>query len=166
MALTRARGDGRRLNAVLAAVLSCLAAVAHGQAIIIPDFREAPSVTLTPGERCDQCGVIRLIREVQLGDAAPPSQAFQSNPYEQGIGSTVIVGALVALPLGGGSADKPFVGGVGTPEMRKRFGETTYEVVIRLDDGGYVTMQRGDGASFRVGDRVRVRGMQLELLAP
>jgi hypothetical protein len=166
MALTRARGGWRRVNAVLAAALSCLAAAAHGQAIIIPDFREAPSVTLTPGEPCDRCGVIRLIREVQLGDAAPPSQTFQSDPYKQGIGSTVIVGALVALPLGGGGADKPFVGGVGTPEMRKRFGETTYEVVIRLDNGGYVTMQRGDGASFRVGDRVRVQGIELELLAP
>ena len=167
MALTQAMDGWRRVYAGLAAALSCLAAAAHGQAIIIPDFREAPRATLTPGERCDRCGVIRLIREVQLGDAAPPlPPAFRSDPYEQGIGSTVIVGALVALPLGGGSADKPFVGGVGTPEMRKRFGETTYEVVIRLDDGGYVTMQRGDGASFRVGDRVRVRGMQLELLAP
>ena len=48
----------------------------------------------------------------------------------------------------------------------ERFSETTYEVVIRLDGGGYTMVQRADGASFRVGDRVRVRGTQLELLAP
>jgi len=148
-----------------AAALSCLAAAVYGQAIIIPDFREPPRATLQPGEPCDRCGVIRLIREVQLGRPLPAPSTFQSDPNEQGIGSTMIVGALVALPLGG-STDKPFVGGVGTPEMRARLSETTYEVVILFDNGGYTTMQRADGASFRVGDRVRVQGTQLELLAP
>jgi len=33
-------------------------------------------------------------------------------------------------------------------------------------DGGFTTVQRADGASFQVGDRVRVRGIELELLAP
>jgi hypothetical protein len=165
MALTRARGDGRRLNAVLAAVLSCLAAAAHGQAIRIPDFREPPRATLKPGDPCERCGVIRSIREVQVSRPVPVPRVFQNDPLDQGLGSTVLVGAVVALPLGAGS-EKPFVGGVGTPEMRARFSETTYEVVILFDNGGYTTMQRPDGASFRVGDRVRVQGMQLELLAP
>lgn len=71
---------------------------------------------------------------------------------------------MVYLPLGKG-ADKPFVGGVGTPEMRERFSQSSYEVVIQLDAGGTVSVQRDDGASFRVGDRVRVQGNQLELLA-
>jgi hypothetical protein len=84
---------------------------------------------------------------------------------EQGPGSTVIVGAVVALPLGEGK-DKPFVGGVGTPEMRERFMETTYRIVVQLDNGGYSSVERADGASFRVGDRVRVKGIELELLAP
>jgi outer membrane lipoprotein SlyB len=72
---------------------------------------------------------------------------------------------VVALPLGAGT-DKPFVGGVGTPEMRERFTETAYEIAIRLDNGSDALVQRADGASFRVGDRVRVMGTQLELLAP
>jgi outer membrane lipoprotein SlyB len=50
--------------------------------------------------------------------------------------------------------------------MRERFTESTYDVVIQLDNGGYTSMQRQDGASFRVGDRVRVQGTELELLAP
>ena len=145
--------------------LSCVATAAQGQAIIIPDFREPPRVTLKPGEPCDQCGVIRAIREVQVNRHVPIPQVLQSDPADQGIGANVIVGAVVAVPLGAGGG-KPFVGGVGTPEMRSRFSETTYEVVIRLDNGGYTTVQRADGASFRVGDRVRVQGIQLELLAP
>jgi outer membrane lipoprotein SlyB len=65
-----------------------------------------------------------------------------------------------------GDSGKSFVGGVGTPEMRARFSETTYEITIRLDNGGFTTVDRRDGASFRVGDRVRVEGIQLTLLAP
>jgi outer membrane lipoprotein SlyB len=49
--------------------------------------------------------------------------------------------------------------------MRERFSQTTYEIVVNLDTGGFVSVQRDDGASFRVGDRVRVLGNQLELLA-
>jgi outer membrane lipoprotein SlyB len=49
--------------------------------------------------------------------------------------------------------------------MRERFSQTSYEVVIQLDTGGNISVQRDDGASFRIGDRVRVQGNQLELLA-
>jgi len=162
----RARGGWRRVYAGLAAAgLSCLAVAAYGQPIRIPDFREPPRATLKSGEPCERCGAIRSIREVRVGRPVAVPRAFRNEPIDQGPGSTVLVGAVVALPLGAGS-EKPFVGGVGTPEMRERFSETAYEVVIRLDSGGYTTVQRADGASFRVGDRVRVQGTQLELLAP
>jgi hypothetical protein len=108
---------------------------------------------------------VRAIRQVQVGRPVNVPRAFHNEPLDQGPGSTVIVGAVVALPLGEGS-DKPFVGGVGTPEMRERFTETTYDVVIQFDNGGYSNVQRRDGASFRIGDRVRVQGTQLELIAP
>jgi hypothetical protein len=80
--------------------------------------------------------------------------------------STVRVGAVVALPLGDSSADQSFVGGVGTPEMRSRFSESSYEITVLLDNGAYAVAQRRDGARFRVGDRVRMRGIELELLKP
>lgn len=145
--------------------LACLAVAAHGQAIRIPDFREPPRATLKPGEACERCGTIRSIREVQVRRPVTVPKVFQNEPLDRGPGSPVLVGAVVALPLGQGT-DKPFVGGVGTPEMRARFTESAYEIAIRLDNGGDALVQRADGASFRVGDRVRVMGTQLELLAP
>ncbi len=75
------------------------------------------------------------------------------------------VGAVISIPFGPGS-EKPYVGSVGTPEMRKRLSATEYEITIQLDEGGYTMVQRPDGLTYHVGDRVRVEGTQLELLAP
>jgi outer membrane lipoprotein SlyB len=149
----------------LAALALAVAAAVHAQSIKIPDFRDPPRATVKPGEPCGRCGTIRSIRESQVQRPVNVPKVFQNPQMDQGPGSNVIVGAVVALPLGAGS-EKPFVGGVGTPEMRERFTETTYEIVIRLDDGGFTQVQRADGASYRVGDRVRVHGIELELLAP
>jgi hypothetical protein len=162
--------EGRRASlncrGLLAAVLACLAAAVHGQSIKIPDFREAPRATVKPGEPCEACGTIRSIREVRVQRPITVPRVFQNDPIDQGLASPVLVGAVIALPLGGGSAGKPFIGGVGTPEMRERFSETTYDVTVQFDNRGYSTVQRADGASFSVGDRVRLRGIELELLAP
>jgi hypothetical protein len=170
MASLRVSGKRLRTAADLLAggMLAWLATIAFAQPIKIPDFRESPTratTALGPGETCERCGVVRAIREKQVPRPVNVPQAFRNDPLDQGPGSSVLVGAVVALPLGAGS-EKPFVGGVGTPEMRGRFSESTYEVVIRLDNGGSTMVQRADGASFRVGDRVRVQGTQLELLAP
>lgn len=119
---------------------------------------------LKPGEACDKCGVIRTIREIQSTRPVPVPQSVQSGDRTS-LGSPVYVGAVMALPMGEGTG-KSYVGGVGTPEMRERFAESTYEITIRLDSGGYTSVQRRDGGTFRVGDRVRVSGIQLELLAP
>ncbi len=147
--------------------LHLVAASVYGQAIRIPDFRDTTPVALKPGEACDKCGVIRSIREVQVGRPVAVPEAFRTNPGG-GLGSDVYVGAVVALPLAekGEQPGKPFVGGVGTPEMRERFSQSTYEITIRLDDGGYTQVTRRDGASYRVGERVRVSGIELELIAP
>jgi len=156
---------------VKAPVLACgallsIAAASGAQPIRIPDLRESPRVAPAPGpgEKCEHCGAIRSIREMQNRREGPVPRTFQNEPIDRGIGGNIYTGAVVYLPLGKGT-DKPFVGGVGTPEMRERFSQTTYEIVVNLDTGGFVSVQRDDGASFRVGDRVRVLGNQLELLA-
>lgn len=145
------------------------AAPALAQSIRIPDFRQerpAPASGPRPGEACDNCGVIRSIREIHSQRPIPVPKPLQSEAIDRGPGSSVLVGAVIALPAGeGSSGSRPYVGGVGTPEMRSRFTETAYEITVRLDQGGVTTIERRDGASFRVGDRVRVHGIQVELLA-
>ncbi len=150
-----------------AAALLWLSTPAFTQSIRIPDFRkgEAAAVRLKPGEACDSCGVIRAIREVQSQRPVAVPQSVRSDPVNHGsYGSDVTIGAVVALPLGDGG--RTYVGGVGTPEMRERFAQTSYEIVVRFDNGGFTSVQRSDGARFQVGDRVRVKGNQMELIAP
>jgi hypothetical protein len=163
-----ASGKGPRAVARGALVLAGLtfAAAALAQSLKIPDFRqEPPAVAPAPRaeEPCDRCGVIRSIRQIRTERPISVPKPLQSGAIDQGPGSNMLVGAVVALPMGERS-DRPYVGGVGTPEMRERFSETSYEITIRLDNGGYTAVQRRDGASFRTGDRVRVEGGQLTLL--
>jgi len=149
------------------ALMPWLAGPALTQGIRIPDFRkgEEAAVRLKAGEACDSCGVIRSIREVPLQRPVPVPQQVRSDPtgVDRTVGREMPIGAVIALPLGDGG--RPYIGGVGTPEMRERFAETTYDIVVRLDGGGYTSLQRADGARYQVGDRVRVRGVQLELLS-
>ncbi|MDH4149259.1 MAG: hypothetical protein OEW79_01555 [Betaproteobacteria bacterium] len=149
----------------VAGVVLLSAMAAQAQTLKIPDFRnERPAAAVSkPGEKCDQCGVIRTIREIQSRREQPVPQAFQNNPATQGPGGEIYVGAVAAMPMGPGES---YVGAVGTPEMRNRFTSSSYEITVKLDAGGYTVLQRADGGHYQVGDRVRVRGIQLERLAP
>lgn len=137
---------------VVAALVGVSAAVA--QTLLIPDFRERASVRrLNPGETCSDCGRVVSVREIQIDrrDALPVNfQGAARGPVDHNL-----VGAVVYLPLGGSSNDRPFVGGVGTPEMRERFAQSTYEITVRMEDGAMRSFRRADGARYDVGDRVR-----------
>ena len=149
-----------QLRQALASLLcaACATSQAHAQSLpgslILPDLQQSvPATTLRPGEPCIDCGYVRSVREVSLqrSGAVPAAFTGGSRPMvEQNL-----VGAVVYLPLSSSSADKPFVGGVGTPEMRQRFGESSYAVTVRLDDGTIHVFQRPDGNRFQPGDRVR-----------
>jgi hypothetical protein len=133
----------------------------------MPDFRQGvPDVAqFRAGESCDNCGVIRSIREVQTRRPVPVPPSIQSGPSDRSsLSSPVYVGAVIALPLGEGSG-RSYVGGVGTPEMQERFSESTYEIAIKLESGSETILQRRDGAAYRVGDSVRVQGGQLSLVS-
>lgn len=161
---------GGRLKLRICSLLFALAATPAGaQYIQIPDFRNPPpasTVKSKPVESCSNCGIIRSIREIQSQRPTAVPQAFQNPQISNGPDSSVRVGAVVALPLSDTRSDQAFVGGVGTPEMRARFSESSYEITVLLDNGAYAMAQRRDGTRFRVGDRVRMRGIDLELLNP
>jgi len=152
----------------LLCVVLALGTAAWAQNIRIPDLGDPPppiAPASKPGEPCGRCGVIRSIKEVNLASAYNASQAYRGSAVDSGIGSSPPVGAVISIPFGRG-ADKPYVGGAGTSEMRERLSQTQYEITIQLDDGGYTIVQRPNGLAFHIGDRVRVEGTQLELLAP
>jgi hypothetical protein len=143
---------------------------ASAQSYRIPDLKPPPpriAPAPPPGEKCESCGRIASIREISssrepTGDALRvPGGGEQGNPTQQNL-----VGAVIYLPLGGERTDRPYIGGVGTPEMYARLRETTYQITLRMDDGTFRFVRRPDGGSFGVGDRVRwLGGDELELLA-
>ena len=171
-----ARGRGVRRLAVALAGGIALAASAQSYRIV-PDLKpSSPRVAPAPraGEPCVDCGKILSIREITV-DSSRGGAPVVPTPVGPGTGGTDagsptnqnLIGAVIYLPFGGGKGqDKPYIGGVGTPEMYKRFSETTYEIAVRLDDGSYKLVRRPDGgAAFGVGDRVRWLGPDdLEIL--
>lgn len=166
----RRRASGvRRLAAALA---GAIALTASAQSTRLPDLKPPPPRVATApraGEPCDACGRILSIREISTTRGPSPATLSPvpggggdpTNPNQQNL-----IGAVIYLPLGGQSGDKPYIGGVGTPEMYARMRETTYEVTVKLDDGTFRFVRRPDaGAAFAVGDRVRWIGSdELELL--
>ena len=166
---------GPRVNGVrrlAAAVAGAIALTASAQSYRLPDLKPPPPRVATApraGEPCDACGRIVSIREISTARGLPAATVAPvpgggsdpTNPNQQNL-----IGAVIYLPLGGQNADKPYIGGVGTPEMYARMRETTYEVTLRLDDGSIRFVRRPDaGAVYSVGDRVRWIGSdELELL--
>ena len=108
---------------------------------------------------------MRSVREIhRRRDAAaayPTSSVASASDFD-----TRVVGAVAVIPFGPGStSSSPYVGGVGTPEMNDRFGDVSYELTLRMDNGSFQTVERRDGAHYRVGDRVRLTDGRLEILA-
>jgi len=136
---------------------------AQAQTIRIPDFRDSAAATSSSAAgACDECGVVRSIREIHRRGAPVNS----SRPgADWGPTDTRVIGAVMVLPFGPGSNSKAgYVGGVGTPEVSERLGELSYEVIVRMDDHTLRTVERRDGAQFAIGDRVRVSEGRLELV--
>jgi hypothetical protein len=134
---------------------ACAAGASWSQTLYIPDFRksQAPS-KLRPGDKCADCGRIVSIREIYVDRGSSVPTSFQG--ASRGPGEHNLVGAVVYLPFGSSGGDKPFVGGVGTPEMRERFGSQSYDIMVRMEDGAMRSVRRADGGRYGVGERVRL----------
>jgi outer membrane lipoprotein SlyB len=159
---------GRRFATTVAAVLLSFPAWAQSDKPL--DLRvPPPGAPSAGGSVCTVCGEIRSIREVNVGRRAPvaPGASSEYIGSRPGTDDWRVIGPVAVLPIGPGTKDEGWrVGAVGTPEMQAQFGESSYEITVLMDSGDRRTIQRRDGSRFQVGQRVRVRSGELELMFP
>jgi len=111
-------------------------------------------------QTCLVCGEIRSIREVSAARGAPASSPGPQSDLHTG----PVVGNVARFEFGRGAEASGgwHFGAAGTPEMQARFGETSYEITVAMDDGERRTVQRRDVGRFHVGQRVALRSGELE----
>ena len=116
---------------------------------------------------CPECGTVRVVREISRSKALPrvgtATDPRVSLGYVTGPGSTLPVGPMISKRWGATADGGVSVGALGSKAMIEQYSDVTYEVIVRLDAGGYTRVE-GEGLyDLRVGDRVRVVNGHLEL---
>lgn len=107
----------------------------------------APAKSGPAPSMCGECGVVRSVRSVTK--ESPPAAADASKPS----------GFVASVPFGGG---KPYVGSSTHAGGRDSPATiTTWEVIVRLDDGRFSVFTLDDPADWREGDKVRVESGRL-----
>jgi hypothetical protein len=112
-----------------------------------PAWAQGPADAPAPAQaRCAECGVIRSVRSM-------------SKESPVAVDSTKPSGLVASVPLGGG---KPQIGSstkVGRDAVES---VTTWEVIVRMDDGRFTIITLDDQGDWREGDKVRVERGKLE----
>ncbi len=116
---------------------------------------------------CPTCGVIRTIRE-RHGERPIPNAGTaldQRNTLsiKSGPGEPLLVGPVAGFTFGPGRKLKSFVGARGSDRMLDSMRETSFDVIVWLDVGGYTTVSEPDASDLQVGDRVRIVDGRLQL---
>ena len=110
-------------------------------------------------QTCLVCGEVRSVREVGGVRGVPSSGHVGTS---SGLDTPPVVGSVAQFHFGRGGEEGWTFGATGTPEMQARLGETVYEVTVQMDDGERRTLQRRDGYRYRVGQRVALRGSEID----
>ena len=111
-------------------------------------------------QTCLVCGEIRSVRELNSGLSQKPNPTTPGSA--QGLDTGPVVGTVAQFHFGGASPGTWTFGAAGTPEMQTRLGQSSYEIVVAMDIGESRTVRRSDVHRFRVGQRVALRGGELE----
>jgi hypothetical protein len=119
------------------------------------------SVLTVWAQTCLVCGEIRSIREVNEGGKADVRTSAPVGT-SSGLDTAPVVGTVAQFSFDRGKSEGWRFGAAGTPEMQARLGETSYEITVAMDDGERRTIQRRDGNRFQVGQRVALRGGELD----
>jgi hypothetical protein len=143
----------QRPLAGLACTLSVLCAQAADEPSQSPR-RPLAGVTTS----CLDCGVVRAIREVRTEREAARPDAYVSSPqYRDTLPSDLPrIGPAISFSWGGGEPPHTQIGAVGTPEMRHRYIDVTYEITVRFDDGRFGLIEQDNADDLHTGDRVIV----------
>ncbi|MGD2139834.1 MAG: hypothetical protein PVH25_05525 [Burkholderiales bacterium] len=104
------------------------------------------------GQSCRDCGVIYDIRTITSERAAAKTFVDETPP----------AGPYIRFPLSKSPDEKAEVGVYGNERQRAELERTTYEVVVRFDDGRYTLIEMDDASGFRIGERVRVHQNRVE----
>lgn len=115
-----------------------------------------------PSSGCPGCGTVRSVREVDRELRSPsltgaPQGYASPGDFPGGLGDSNPVGwVAVGRYSAGEGLSKGYVGAVGSPEMRERLTQKSYEIVVKLDDGRYQLVQEDQPPSWQAGDRVKI----------
>ncbi|HEU4351452.1 MAG TPA: hypothetical protein VFR66_06220 [Burkholderiales bacterium] len=111
-------------------------------------------------QTCLVCGEVRSIREVN--ESAVEPKAPSTVGTASGLDTDPVVGTVAQFRFDRGRAEGWTFGAAGTPEMQARLGATTYEVTVAMDVGESRTLRTREAHRFHIGQRVAVRGGELE----
>jgi len=136
-------------------------------ALSLPGLGVAPTAMAEDVLTCENCGVIRSIRE-RHGERPVPAAGTAADrrnslSIKTGPSDLVLVGPVAGFTFGPGQKVESFVGARGGDRMIDSLRETSYDIIVRLDVGGYTTVTEPDASDLRVGDRVRIADGRLQL---
>lgn len=113
-------------------------------------------------QTCLVCGEVRFIREINESAAAQPRPAPTAVGTSSGLDTDPVVGTVAQFHFDRGRSEGWTFGAAGTPEMQERLGQTTYEITVAMDAGENRTVRTREAHRYHIGQRVAVRGGQLE----
>jgi hypothetical protein len=123
-------------------VLACLLIVAA------PAWAQAPAAPAAALKSCPDCGVVRSVRTVVKESKPAPTDSAKPS------------GLVASVPLGPG-AGKPTLGSSSHIGKDAVTTVTTWEVIVRLDDGRVSILTLDEAPDVREGDKVRIEKGQL-----
>ena len=111
---------------------------------------------------CPNCGVVRSVREVEREQPAPRTTAdppgyVSPGDFPGSLGGNLSSGWVATARYQGGAGwSQGYVGAVGSPELKERFAERSYEIVVKLDNGRYQLVREDQPPPWQAGDRVKI----------
>jgi hypothetical protein len=116
-------------------------------------------------ERCDNCGRVEWIKAVTTRETWVPLGAMATDTSSPGAGSQQGRVTTVYNFTSGNVVLLGAAGGAGYAKRPNAYDRPRWEVGVAMDAGGTRVVSQGYEPALRQGDRVRVYGTQLELVA-